>query len=490
MKPHRASILVALVAGRLALLGATACSTNPVTGGWSFTGLMTTAREVGISREEHPQILEAFGGAYDEPALQACVDRVGQSLASRGERTELTYKFTILNSSIANALSTPGGYVYITRGLLPLADNEAELAGVLGHELGHINARHHAQSYSRQVLAQLGFMVLGQLAAAPIVQGTQILAVGYLQAFSREQEYQADLLGVRYLVRTGYDPNAMAGFLQKLRAHSRLEAKLVGMPPDSVDEFDYFSSHPAAIERFKQALEEAHVQAVQKPVVARDIYLDRIDGLLYGTAPSEGIVRDRVFAHPVLRIRFEVPPGFRIFNTPNRVYAVRQRDSLIVFDMAERAVDGSMLNYLTDVWAQQLALSDVQQLNVNGLEAATGRTQVNTNRGFMELRLVAIRVDAQHIYRFRFVTRPGGTQQISGDIGRTIYSFRTLSEREVASLKPLRVRVVRVKSGETERDLAQRMAMDDLKLDRFRVLNGLTGEERLEPGQRVKLVTE
>ena len=229
---------------------------------------------------------------------------------------------------------------------------------------------------------------------------------------------------------------------------------------------------------------------MQKPVVARDVYLDRIDGLLYGTAPSEGIVRDRIFAHPVLRIRFEVPPGFRIFNTPNRVYAVRQRDSLIVFDMAERPVDGSMLDYVTEVWAHQFALSDVQQITVNGLEAATGRTQVNTNRGFMELRLVAIRVDARHIYRFRFLTRTGSTEQISGDIGRTIYSFRTLSEHEAASLKPLRVRIVNVKSGETERDLAQRMALDDLKLDWFRVLNGLTGEERLEPGRRVKLVTE
>ena len=168
--------------------GITGCAINPATGRPTLTGLMSTADEIRIGREQRPQILQAFGGSYGDPKLNGYVERVGQALAGGTERTDITYSFTILNTPIVNALATPGGYIYITRGLLALADDEAELAGVLGHELGHVTARHHAQMQSRQTLASIGMLgaaVAGAAVGAPpvLMQGTQLAALGFLRAF-------------------------------------------------------------------------------------------------------------------------------------------------------------------------------------------------------------------------------------------------------------------------------------------------------------------
>ena len=187
---------------------------------------MTTADEVKIGREQNLQLLEAFGGVYDDPALAAYVTRIGNTLASKAERSDITYTFTVLNSPIVNALALPGGYIYISRGLLALAGNEAELAGVLGHEIGHVTARHHAQRQSSQRAAgaaSLGVAILGAIAGVPLAGPTQMLAASFLAGYTRDQEYEADLLGIRYMNAAGYDPRAMATFLAKLNGWTTLE---------------------------------------------------------------------------------------------------------------------------------------------------------------------------------------------------------------------------------------------------------------------------
>ncbi len=474
--------------GMVAVMGAWSCSTSPATGGTVLTGFTTTADEVRIGREQNPQIIKAFGGAYNDPALAAYVNRIGQSLAVNSERKDLTYTFTVLDSPIVNAMAIPGGYVYVTRGLLALASNEAELAGVLGHEIGHITGRHHARGQSRQVLAGVGLTILGAVAGAPIAQGTQMLAAGFLQKYSRDQEYEADLLGIRYLARAGYDPSAMASFLAKLNQWTQLQGKILGQP--SADRVDYLSSHPNTLDRVREATAAAQIPKIAKPIVGEDAYLKQIDGMLFGEPLSQGLIRGSEFIHPVLQIRFTVPRGFQLFDSPQAVYGLGPSNAMIVFDYVAAPSVPSMAAYVNQS-ARQLNLSDVRQLDINGLEAATGWGHIKTNRGAMDLRIVAIRSGSERVYRIRFLF-PQGTMssQFSTDERAMLQSFRTITQKEAAALKPLRVRVVTVKKGQDQRDLARRMTFDTYQLERFQTLNGLGPGDRLRPGQQVKIVMQ
>lgn len=475
----------------LALCLMVCCSTNPATGRQSFTGFMTASEEAQIGRKADPQIIEAFGGLYDNAALAAYVNQVGQRVAATAERTDLRFTFRVLNTPIANALASPGGYVYVTRGLLALVDNEAELAAVLGHEIGHIEARHHAQAYSRQALAQLGLGLLAGATGQPaLVQGTQILAVGFLRSFSRQEELEADTLGVRYTARAGYAPRAIAGFLQTMEAYKALQAKLLGAPPQPSALYDFFATHPTTAARFEEVLRAAKVAAVSEPVVGRDRYLGRINGLLYGNSPKEGLIRGRLYLHPGMRIAFEAPVGFHLLDTPKMVYAIGPQNAAIAFDRAAGGGAASALQYLTATWARQVPLSDVRQFKSNGAQVATGVARASSNIGPVDLRLVAVRRDARYIYRFRFVTPVAITRQLTPGLWATVGSLRPLSAQEAASLKPLRVRIVTVKRGQSVADFAQRCAFERFPEEQFRVLNGLSSGARLTPGQQVKIVTE
>lgn len=481
-----------LVACVLALAGATlaGCAVNPATGARTFTGLMSTQDEIRIGQEQHPQIVKAFGGEYGPPELRRYVSSLGELLARTVERQELEYTFTILDSDIVNAFALPGGYVYVSRGLLALAGDEAELAAVLGHELGHITARHHAQRAGQQLLAGVLVTGLGVAVGGPAADLGNIVAAGVLSSYSRQHEHESDTLGIRYMSRIGYDPNGMADFLARLRADSRLQAKILGRSPDDVDRFNYLATHPAPSERVQRASMIARETPVREPMRGRDIYLDRIDGMLYGDSPEQGFVRDRVFSHPKLRFTFEAPPGFRLVNTDRQVIGVGTDDAHFVFDREPQPPAGPMRDYLTRVWAKGATLGNVETIRVNGLEAATGTARGSTNAGPRDIRLVAIRVDAQTIYRFLFVTPPGATAALSEPFRRTTHSFRMLSEAEAAQLRPLRLRVVRVGAGDTVASLAARMPFGEFREERFRVLNGLDEGDRLTAGQRVKIVME
>ncbi len=488
----RQLVLTAMLATALSAPAAAGCAVNPATGRPALTGLTTAADEARIGREQHPQILQAFGGAYHGSALDAYVSRVGQSLARQTERTDVTWTFTILNSPIVNAMATPGGYVYVTRGLLALADNEAELAGVLGHELGHITAQHHAQRQSRQTLASIGIAALAIATGAPaaLIQGTQLAALAYLRSYSREQEYEADQLGARYMARAGYDPHAMVTFLGKLEAYTELQETMLGQA-GRAERFGFLATHPTTADRIHSAIDAANLTIAAQPLVARDSYLEAVDGMLYGEPASQGYIRGRIFSHPVLRIRFEVPPEYQLFDTQRAVFAPGPGDALIVFDaapQAERLQQVAMAQYVGG--AARAGLGEVKTMRVTGLEAATGALNVQTNRGAMELRLAAIRTDPSHVYRFRFLTPLSLLAQLGPGNLRTLQSFRSLSAAEAAALKPLRLRVITVKQGDTVAAMANRMAFESYRAERLRVLNGLAPGATLAPGQRVKIISE
>lgn len=496
MNAKRSRMAAVAVLGLL-MTATVGCAVNPATGERAFTGGMSTQEEVATGRKQHPKILAEMGGAYDNPPLARYVDSIGQLLARTTERRSIKYTFTVINSDIVNAFAIPGGYIYISRGLLALADDEAELAGVLAHELGHITALHHARRHGQSMLANIGLMAAGILAGA-VAPGTereilglgQQATTGVLRSFSRDNEYQADDLGIRYLSRAGYDPQAMARFLAKLRAHSRLEAVLAGRSADSIDKFNYLATHPAPQARVTRASANAGKASVKRPITAQDIYFGKIDGIIYGEDPEQGFVRSRDFIHPKLLFRFSVPDGFRLRNAPKTVTAQGPGGSLIVFDMARNAGRRGMSDYLARVWTKGRRLSLLRNIAVNGLKGAEGFTRIRTKRGPIDLRLVAVRGGPDRIYRFMFLSPPRQTAGLQRGFDGILNSLRRIGSDEAASIKPLRLRIVRIGPGETQRAIARRMALPERRLERFQVLNGLGPRDRLGPGRRVKIVTE
>lgn len=486
-KPLR-TLAVGLALGGLLL--ASGCQTAPATGRTFFSGGLDAAGEARLGAQEHKKIVPQFGGAYADSALAAYVSSLGGLLAKTSETPDLKFTFTVLDSPIVNAFALPGGYVYVTRGLIALADDEAELASVLAHEIGHVTARHSAERYGQTMAANIARVGLGLLTGSRAVANA-VGTIGALavRGYSRKQENEADQLGVRYLARAGYDPNAMASFLRKLQADSRLSASLAGKP-GRADDFNIMQTHPRTADRIVAAARAAGVKAVRQPMRARDIYLGKIDGLLYGDNPKQGLVRGRSFLHPTLRLAFEVPPGFRMVNGARRVAALGPDGAAIVFDQAGQAFNGSMAAYIARVWAKDIGLGQVEAITVNGMPAATGQARLRTRRGARDVRLVAYRYDAQTIYRMLFVTPPAKTQSLSRALRETTYSFRRLSAREAAAVTPLRLSVHTVKPGETPAKLAARMPFPDHRLERFLALNGLAPDARLRTGQKVKLVVE
>jgi predicted Zn-dependent protease len=478
------------------LIALAACSTNPATGRSSFTAFMSPDEEVRVGGQEHPKLVQQFGGEYPDRELDAYVRKVGLSLSQTTEMPNLPYSFTVLDDEMINAFALPGGYVHVTRGLLALASNEAEMAGVLAHELGHVTARHSAERYSQGVLAGIGATIVGVAGAAAGVPGVGDAAgygaQAYLQSYSRDQELEADRLGIRYMTNAGYDPAAMASFFRKLDAFAQLEATIAG-DPGAADRFGVMASHPRTSDRVAQAIRLAKEAHVAEPKLGSDTYLSHIDGLVYGDSPAQGVRRDRDFYHPGLRITFRVPPGFVMFNSPQQVVARGPQKAVIAFDMESEGTARSvrdMRSYVGETWGGRLNLQRVEAIDVNGMPAATAATRINTNDGAMDLRLVAIRERPERIFRMIFLTPPSLTRQLSAELQRTTYSFKRLTAAEAMAIKPLRVDVVTVRTGDTAESLAARMPFVSYRLERFLALNGLgRGQEPL-PGDKVKVIVE
>ena len=465
----------------------TACATAPGTGRTIFTGGLTEEQESEMGRQQHPQILKQFGGPYDDPALARYVSSVGQRLAATSERKEINYTFTVIDSPIVNAFALPGGYVYVTRGLLALARNEAELAGVLAHEIGHITGRHAAERYGQNLASSIASAGLGILGGSAAAAAGQSLGAVALSSYSRDQEFESDTLGVRYLSRAGYNTQAMADFLAQLQASSRLDAEIAGRP-GAADQFSLLQTHPKTTDRVQRAIEAAKVQPNRDADVRQAAYQRHIDGIIYGDNPDHGIVKGRSFLHPVLRFAFEVPEGFELFNSPQRVIAKGPDDTGILFDSTSKPFNGSMQRYLTDVWGKSASLRDPESLDINGMEAATAWTRVDSESGPRDIRAVVIRYDPQTIYRFLYVTPAGVTARYNLDFRRSSHSFRKLTDAQVAAIQPLRIGLHEVQPGETVESIAADMPFASMRAEHLMVLNGLTSPAELQPGMTIKVV--
>jgi predicted Zn-dependent protease len=482
---------VRLVAIFVFLLGLAAGCTpvvNPATGELQHTS-MTPAEEAQIGRKEHPRVMAQFGGAYADRALQAYVTRIGNELVAVSELADLDFTFTVLDSEIVNAFALPGGYVYVTRGLIALADNEAELASVLAHEIGHVTARHSAQRYDRAQLGSiaagvatiLGGVLLGDVGAQLGQQVGGLGAAAYVQSYSREQEFEADQLGVRYLGRAGYDPQAMASFLDKLRAKDEL-ARAGRRGGSGVPSF--LASHPRAADRVARVAREAGGGTGR---TGRDAYLAAIDGLVYGSSPAQGFVRGQTFEHPELRVRFKAPEGFELVNTPSRVIGRDPTGRLLLFDMGKAPRGTDLAGYLQRDWIREQRVRDLQGLDVGGKPAAFASGTVTVNRRSAPALFGVVRGGGDAVWRFMLVNPRGIGQTDLNLLLATMRSVENLSAAEAARLQPERIAIVTVQPGDTVDSLAAQMKVEEHPREIFMLLNGLN-RRALRPGDRVKLV--
>ena len=469
------------------------CAVNPATGKSDFTPFMGPKKEARIGAQEHPRMIEEFGGVYDDTQVTGYVASIGGRLVANSEMPNLQFTFTVLNSPVVNAFALPGGYVYVTRGLVALANSEAELAGVLAHEIGHVTARHTAQRYNRAIATSMGATILDAWVGGGAT--SQLIGLGaqlYLASYSRAQETEADVLGIRYLRRTGYDPYAEADFLRSLQRHSQLLKTIYA--PDSreraLDQF--FMTHPQTSDRVVNVIQQAGgFPDGETGRRLRDPFLDRIHNMVYGDSPEEGFIHRQTFSHPELGFTFTVPKDYRLTNSKKAVLAKGPNDAAILFDGAPKPPRHMKVDvYLTQEWARGTRLSDVESIEINGLEAATGWTTMGSGMETKEVRLVAIRFDLFRIFRFQFATPIQWAANMAEALQRTTYSFRRLSDGEKENLKPLRVRVAKVRETDTVKSLSGAMAYDDFQEQRFRVLNALAPNRSIEAGQRVKIIAE
>ncbi|MDS7598133.1 M48 family metalloprotease [Agrobacterium tumefaciens] len=436
-----------------------------------------------MGAREHPRIVASYGGEYRDAKTERLVARITGALTAVSENPQQSYRITILNSPAINAFALPGGYLYVTRGLLALANDASEVAAVLSHEMGHVTANHGIERQRREEAEVIASRVVAEVLSSDLA-GKQALARGKLRlaAFSRQQELQADVIGVRMLGEAGYDPFASPRFLDSMAAYARFTSA----DPDSDQSLDFLSSHPNTPQRIELARRHARAfgQEGQVGDRGRDWFLDGIDGLLYGDSPQEGYVRGQTFLHGTLGIRFDVPEGFVIDNKVEAVLATGPGDMAIRFDGVADPKQTSLANYLTSGWVAGLIPETVRETQVNGLEAATARASADK----WDFDVTVIRVGQQI---FRFLTAvPKGSQQLDSVANVLRGSFRRMTPQEIASLKPLRVRVVTVKPGETIATMAARMMGTDRKLEMFRVLNAMSATAALQPGQRVKIISE
>jgi predicted Zn-dependent protease len=486
----------AIIAWALAATLATtsACTTAPA-GGGPILAMGSVEDDVRLGREAHPQILQQYGGTVGDQAVERYVQALGTRLKDVSELAEIDFTFTVLDSDVVNAFALPGGYVYVTRGLMALAQDEAELAGVIGHEIGHVTARHGAARQTTGTLASvvgglggalLGAYLGGQAGAELGGQLGQTASYGLVMTYSRSQEYEADQLGVRYLDRAGYDPLAMADFLQALQTSSELQAKLAGAGAAQRSAFeDFFSSHPNAPDRVARAQAAAR-DASGSTRRDRQPLLAVLDGMIYGQSPDQGFIDGQRFAHPVLRLAFEYPQGYQLINQPDRVIG-RGENRLLLFDMGRTDQAMGPDRYLR-VWLEGANLQDVQTFRTaNGLDAAIGFAQVQLSGRPAQGGFIAIQGPDREFYRFAVIAGQIG-QAERGHLRSAADSFRRLSTAEAAELRPQRIRLVTVQQGDTIDSFAGRMAVDRLPREHFITLNGLDRGRELRPGEQVKII--
>jgi predicted Zn-dependent protease len=487
MLPSRVRLLAAV----LIAAASGGCATNPVTGKTDVV-TMTAEQEVAIGRELHPKTLQQFG-RYDDEALQGYVNEIGQRIARVSHRPELQYTFTVLDTQDINAFALPGGYVYITRGIMAYLNSEAELVAVLGHEVGHVTARHAVRQQAGATATGVGATIVGiltgsgELASVANMAGTALVS-----GYGRDMELEADDIGAQYLDRLGYDPDAMIDVVRLLKNQEMFEVQLArqeGREPRVYH--GVFATHPDNDTRLKEVVAAAHkVDTGESRPDGRQAYLDRINGLPFGPSRAQGVVRGSRFYHADMGFTLAFPTGWTIQNLPTKVVAFTpQKDAFLEVTVMPVPPNVDPKEFI----GRNLAgtpLSDAGSLQVNGLPGYTAVAREVPlpwgNRGPARYAVVYFNNLA---YVFRGATRLNSALSASDPLFlSSIKTFRRLKDNEFELAEPDRIRVIKVGPQTNIEGLAQKSPIRQYPAERLRLLNDLYPNREPGLGQLLKVV--
>lgn len=474
MKPY---CFIALLA--LAMLQG--CAVDPVSGKQDFV-MMSESDEIAEGRRADAEVRKEYG-VYDSPQLQQYVNQVGQRLAANSHRPNLQYHFTVVDNPEVNAFALPGGYIYITRGILPYLDSEAELAAILGHEIGHVTARHAVKQYTAATAANIGV----ELASIFVPEiNTQ---VGYnlvnisggalLSGYGREHELEADKLGSEYLARTGYDPHAMIDVLSILKNQEQFDAALARDEHRTPRAYHgLFASHPDTDSRLQQVVKEASsLETSPHPVVGTDIYLSHLEDLTFGDSPAQGVVRHNEFLHAGLGIALRFPENWSVKNSPKKLVAISGSGEAAIELTLAQPFGGTPAEYLN----QRFGNGQLTTFTTGGLPGAMLVVSSRAEAGAIRMgdKLFVITGAGKSAEQLR-AARP--------DIEKTILSFHALTSLERKLAQGLRITIRHARAGDTFEGYAARSPLGKNAPGYLRLLNNAYPNGEPHPGVAIKLV--
>ena len=463
------------------------CATSGLTGSGEQRSIAPGVAQQ--AAQQHPQIIQEFGGELTQ-SRASYVNAVGQRIANQSGVQAGGFRFTTLNSPVMNAFAVPGGYIYITRQLLGLMNSEAELASVLGHEVGHITADHSAERQNRGLLSQLGAALVGIVTGSgELAQLAGQVSTGLFLQYSRGQELESDELGVRYMTAAGYDPLQSAAMLQSLGAWSDMESRFAGRDDDARATPSWARTHPLSSERVTRATQEAQETGrAGQGIVNRDQHLAVLNGMIFDDDPAQGVVEGRDFLHPDLRLAFTVPAGFGIQNGTRAVGVIGNSGQA---QFSTGPFSGNLDAYIGQVFQAlagqqaQIQYPQPRRTEVNGIPAAYSTARVQTQSGVLDVTVFAYQFESNRAYHFVLIA-PGG--QGLGPFESMVGSVRRLTAQQAAAIRPRIIQTVTVGAGDSVQSLASRMAYSTYQVERFRILNALGANAGVSPGQRVKLI--
>ncbi len=464
------------------------CATNPVTGKQDFV-LMSEAQEINLGKQAHQQIMQQYR-PYDDPALQSYVEGIVEELSKKSHRDHLVFHVTVLDSPQVNAFALPGGYIYITRGIMAYMNSEAELAGVLGHEIGHVTARHGVRQQSAGTLAGLLGAGVGILTGSrEIAQAANIGGTALIRGYGRNHELEADRLGAEYLARVGYDPEEMINVVEILKDQEDFDKQLAkeeGREPRAYH--GTFSTHPANDKRLQEVVRAANkFNTAATREANHEGFLNYMNGVVLGPSEKDGVLRGNKFYHNDLNLFVEFPNSWKVDNLPDRLIAQpKSADAQLQITVTDLNKRQTPKEYLNEQFKGQI--SSGQNVQTSSFKGYTGLTTLKTQNGKLPSRVAAI-FDGKRVYQILIA---GKTQTSLNNIDaaalNTIKSVRKLKRSETKLAKPKHIKLVRAKKGDTFASLAKKSDLSHHPVEQLRLLNGMYPDGEPKPGQLIKIV--
>ncbi len=458
------------------------CQKNPATGDSEFN-LLSESEEDAIGRSEHQKIIKQFGGEYKNPKLKNYVESIGNFLVSTSELSNKEFTFTILNTPIINAFALPGGFVYLTRGLIYLCQNEAQLAGVIAHEIGHITARHSARRYTKSVGTGVLLQILNVFSQNNFVnnllgQSAQL----YLLSYSRSQEYQADQLAVRYMIRAGFDAKEMANFLRIMEEYAQVQREILKIK-NKVSEL--LKTHPNSSKRVQEVIENYKGQTQLNPIVGEEIFLKKIDGIIYGDRPEQGFFYRDSFVHKPLGFRFSFDKDFYFINNPKSLIGITNKKTKIIFDLHNDSGKNN-IDYVSK-WLKidKKQILDFESKSHNNFYINIGRFEKN-KKTFV---FATLQESQELIYRFLLISTKEELTNYNEKFKKMVFSFSKLSEMQIKSLKPPTIKVITAPSNpELLGNVINKMNLQSMHSQKiFSNLNDFKSG-KFKPNQKIKTI--